>query len=105
MDVMGIRMDKIQQCAQNFLNLVSTTKYVFHVAKRGVKVLTLDFDLKDFHHLVGLQYLDDINIPKNKKKTIDSAVDKSNKADYCMGKCCIFGTFTFALQMTDHKFL
>ncbi|MDD6844123.1 MAG: PBECR4 domain-containing protein [Clostridia bacterium] len=64
-------MDKIQQCAQNFLHLVSTTKYVFHVAKRGVKVLTLDFDLKDFHHLVGLQYLDDINIPKNKKKTID----------------------------------
>ena len=57
MDVMGIRMDKIQQCAQNFLKLVSTTKYVFHVAKRGVKVLTLDFDLKDFHHLVGLQYL------------------------------------------------
>lgn len=64
-------MDKIQQCAQNFLHLVSTTKYVFHVAKRGVKVLTLDFDLKDFHHLVGLQYLDDINILKNKKKTID----------------------------------
>ena len=64
-------MDKIQQCAQNFLRLVSTTKYVFHVAKRGVKVLTQDFDLKDFHHLVGLQYLADINIPKNKKKTID----------------------------------
>ena len=59
---MGIRTDKIQQCSQNFLHLVSTTKYVFHVAKRGVKVLTLDFDLKDFHHLVGLQYLDDINI-------------------------------------------
>lgn len=61
---------KKEQCAQNFLRLVSTTKYVFHVAKRGVKVLTLDFELKDFHHLAGLQYLDDINIPKNKKKTI-----------------------------------
>ncbi len=23
----GVRMDKIQQCAQNFLHLVSTTKY------------------------------------------------------------------------------
>lgn len=64
-------MDKIQQCARNFLQLVSTTKYVFHVAKRGVKVLTLDFDLKDFYHLAGLQYLDDINIPKNRKNTID----------------------------------
>ena len=64
-------MDKIQQCAQNFLHLVSTTKYVFHVARRGVKVFTLDFELKDFHHLVGLQHLDDISIPKDKKKTIE----------------------------------
>lgn len=70
MNVVELHMHKIQQCAQNFLRLVSTTKYVFHVAKRGVKVLTLDFELKDFHHLAGLQYLDDINIPKNKKKTI-----------------------------------
>ena len=82
MDVMGIRMDKIQQCAQNFLHLVSTTKYVFHVAKRGVKVLTLDFDLKDFHHLVGLQYLDDINIPKNKKKTIDWILSEKHPEYY-----------------------
>ena len=51
---MRIRMDKIQQCAQNFLHLVSTTKYVFHVAKRGVKVLTLDFDLKDFLHYLDI---------------------------------------------------
>ncbi|MBO5450894.1 MAG: hypothetical protein J6A11_05035 [Lachnospiraceae bacterium] len=64
-------MEKIQECAHNFLHLVSTTKYVFHVAKRGVKVLILDFELKDFHHLAGLKYLDDINIPKDKKKTID----------------------------------
>lgn len=64
-------MEKIQECAHNFLHLVSTTKYVFHVAKRGVKVLILDFERKDFHHLAGLQYLDDINIPKDKKKTID----------------------------------
>lgn len=64
-------MDKIQQCAYNFLHLIDSTKYIFHIARRGVKVITLDFDQKDFHHLVGLQYLDDINIPKNKKKTIE----------------------------------
>ena len=63
-------MDKVQQCAYNFLHLVKTTQYVFHLAKKGIRVITLDFELKDFYHLVGFQYLTDINIPKDKKKTI-----------------------------------
>ena len=75
---MGLHMDKIQQCAYNFLHLVNTTQYVFHVAKRGVDIITVDFDLKDFHHLVGFQYLDDISIPKNKRKTIDWILSETN---------------------------
>lgn len=71
-------MDKIQECAQGFLHLVNTTTYRFHVAKRRVIVLTLDFQLKDFHHLVGLQYLKDIQIPKNKKDTIGWILDEEN---------------------------
>lgn len=63
-------MDKIQECAVHFLNLVETTSYVFHLAKRDVLVIRLDFRLADFHHLVGLQYLTDINIPRNKKNTV-----------------------------------
>lgn len=63
-------MDRIQECAGCFLHLVDTTSYVFHVANKNVRVITLDFKLKDFHHLAGLQYLTDINIPKNKKDTI-----------------------------------
>ena len=38
---------------------------------KKINVFSIDFDLKDFHHAVGLQYLHDIVIPKNTKKTID----------------------------------
>jgi hypothetical protein len=68
-------MEKIQESAKNFLQLVNSTKYVFHVARRNVRVISLDFLLKDFHHISGLQYLTDINIPRNKNKTIEWILD------------------------------
>ncbi|MDE5598576.1 MAG: hypothetical protein K2J04_12215 [Lachnospiraceae bacterium] len=61
-------MDKIQECAVHFLNLVNTTSYVFHLANKDVRVVSLNFMPEDFHHLAGLQYLTDIMIPRNKKK-------------------------------------
>lgn len=63
-------MDKIQKAAVHFLNLVNTTSYIFHLANRNVRVVSLNFMLKDFHHLAGFQYLTDINIPRNRKNTI-----------------------------------
>lgn len=71
-------MDKIQECAVHFLNLVNTTSYIFHLANRDVRVVSLDFMLEDFHHLAGLQYLKDINIPRNKKNTISWIMNKDN---------------------------
>lgn len=71
-------MEKIQKCALNFLHLINTTTYVFHLARRNIHVLTLDFSLKDFHHAAGLQYLTDINIPRNKNKTIEWTIDKNH---------------------------
>lgn len=71
-------MDKIQECAVRFLHLVNTTSYVFHLAKRNVRVVSLDFKLEDFHHLAGLQYLTDVSIPKNKKKTISWILNTDN---------------------------
>ena len=65
-----IDMDKIQECALHFLNLANTTSYVFHLANRDVRVVSLNFMPEDFHHLAELQYLTDIMIPRNKKKTI-----------------------------------
>lgn len=64
-------MDKIQQCAKNFTLLVEKTKYVFHTSiNKKVSIFELDFKETDFHHAIGLQYLHDINIPKNKSKTL-----------------------------------
>ncbi|MBD5520650.1 MAG: hypothetical protein HDR03_05395 [Lachnospiraceae bacterium] len=71
-------MDKIQESAVNFLNLVNTTSYVFHLANRTVRVVSLNFMLRDFHHVVGFQYLTDINIPRNKNNTISWILNKDN---------------------------
>lgn len=74
--VMTNNTDKIQECAARFLDLANTTSYVFHLAKREVRVVRLDFMLEDFHHLAGLQYLIDIKIPRNRKKTIAWILNK-----------------------------
>ena len=71
-------MDKIQKCALNFLNLVNTTSYVFHLANRRVYIVSLNFTEKDFYHLAGFQYLTDISIPKNRKNTLSWILNENN---------------------------
>lgn len=71
-------MDKIQEAAVHFLNMVNTTSYVFHLANRNVRVVSLNFMAKDFHHMAGFQYLTDINIPRDKKKTISWILKEDN---------------------------
>ena len=70
-------MDIIQECAAHFLNLVNTTSYVFHLANRNVRVVSLDFRAEDFYHLAGFQYLTDISIPRNKKKILSWILDEN----------------------------
>lgn len=69
-------MDTIQECALNFKLLIENTTYVFHTSlnKKAI-VFSIDFHYTDFHHAIGLQYLHDISIPKNTKKTIDWILD------------------------------
>ncbi len=65
-------MEIIQECAKAFKNMVGTTSYVYHVSlNKKIKTFEIDFKTVDFHHAIGLQYLEDVSIPKNKKKTID----------------------------------
>lgn len=72
-------MDTIQECATNFTLLVETTTYIFHTSlKKKFLVFSVDFRLTDFHHAIGLQYLHDISIPKNTKKTIDWILNEKN---------------------------
>lgn len=81
-------MDKIYECANNF-NHILKTKYLFTiVSRRKLKKLVLDFETKDFRHIPGLHYVDDISIENNPSKLIqavlegsvtDEILEKSNK--------------------------
>lgn len=77
--IMGRIMSIIQECARKFKLLTETTTYTFHTSiNKKVSVFNIDFKEKDFHHAIGLQYLHDIAIPKNTKKTIEWILDKEN---------------------------
>lgn len=72
-------MEIIQECASRFKHLTETTTYTFHTSlNKKISVFNVDFKSKDFHHAVGLQYLHDIVIPKNTKKTISWILDEEN---------------------------
>lgn len=71
-------MDIIQECALRFKKLIETTTYTFHTSlNKKINVINIDFKNDDFHHAIGLQYLNDIVIPKNTKKTIDWVLNKN----------------------------
>lgn len=72
-------MDKIQECAKKFALLAEGTKYTFHTSlNKKITVFELDFKPSDFHHAIGLQYLRDINIPKNKSKALSWILNETN---------------------------
>ena len=72
-------MEIIQECAKNFKKVTETTTYTFHTSlNKKISVFDIDFKTSDFHHALGLQYLTDIDIPRNVKKTIHWVLDKTN---------------------------
>ena len=81
-------MDKIQECASVFRTLASTTSYIFHTSLKGkISVIEIDFQESDFHHAIGLQYLVDIEIPRNTKKTVDWILDNKITDAYLAQSC------------------
>lgn len=61
-------MDSIQTALITFKSMMDY-KYSFVIAHdKQLHDVRLTFNFKDFHHLVGLHYLHDIDIPKNHKK-------------------------------------
>lgn len=72
-------MEIIQECARNFKLLTETTTYTFHVSlNKKITVFDIDFEERDFHHAIGLQYLKDIAVPRNTKKTMEWILDETN---------------------------
>lgn len=69
-------MNLLQKCIYNFEKLLPL-RYRFHIAhKRVVTEILLDFNKSDFKHLVGLQYLRDIAMPRNSSKVYDTIKNK-----------------------------
>ena len=65
-------MGYINKCAEAFKKLIETTTYTYHVSlNKKIRVFSIDFDKKDFRHAIGLQYLNDIDVPKSPAKTLD----------------------------------
>lgn len=79
-------MDIIYECAAKFFTL-QDFEYTFVVSKsRKSLELKLNFMESDFFHLAGLQYLTDISIPKNRKNTLHSILEKKNITDALLQK-------------------
>ena len=73
-------MDSIQT-ALNAFRYMTDYKYDFVLAHdKELHGVRLTFDYRDFHHLVGLHYLDDIDIPKSHKKLFQQ-IDEGKISD------------------------
>ncbi len=75
-------MDSIQAALEAFQHISNYT-YDFVIAhNKQLYSVRLTFDDKDFHHLVGLHYLKDIDIPKNHKKLFGNIKNGKLTDDY-----------------------
>lgn len=75
-------MDAISTALTSFKDL-SLYEYKFRIAyKKQLYDLELNFDNEDFYHCAGLQYLKDIDIPKNASKLFREIVNGKITDDY-----------------------
>ncbi|MBE5886667.1 MAG: hypothetical protein E7284_09735 [Lachnospiraceae bacterium] len=86
--------DNIYESAQNFREL-EQYEYRFVVSKnRKIQELKLDFRDTDFYHIIGLQYLKDIAIPRNRKATLKNILDMGNIRDEILQKSRFYNNLT-----------
>lgn len=69
-------MDKLQECAKSFENLLDK-KYHIIIGRKGKSVdMELAFDIVDFHHLVGLHKLKNLRLSRgNREKVFKDILD------------------------------
>jgi hypothetical protein len=74
-------MDKIYEAAAKYVAL-SNYEYEFVLSQnRRCRKIKISFHDEDFYHLAGLQYVREIDIPRNRKKTLDDIVIKHKITD------------------------
>lgn len=83
-------MDLIYQAAAKYIAL-QQYEYEFVLShRRKTKKIKLSFSDKEFFHLAGLQHLTDIQIPRNKNKTLDFILFTKTISDDVIGKSKFF---------------
>ena len=66
----GAMMDKILACAKAFEKLLDT-QYFVTVAHKGNKIdFSIEFEIVDFHHLIGLHKLKDLRIAREEREDV-----------------------------------
>lgn len=71
-------MDKIYECADNFLKLEKIKYHFVFVKNRKKYDIVLDFTPADFRHATGLHHVTDIVIEKNPTKMIKAILQKQS---------------------------
>lgn len=83
-------MDLIYQAAAKYVAL-QQYEYEFVLShRRKTRKIKLSFSNKEFFHLAGLQHLTDIQIPRNKNKTLDYILFSRAITDETIGKSKFF---------------
>ena len=79
-------MDILFNAASNFRDLEQYEyECILSYNRRCVRII-IDFRDTDFFHLTGMQHLTDIDIPQNRKKTIEYIVDKKKLTEETLQK-------------------
>ncbi len=79
-------MDKIYEAAAKYVAL-SRYKYKFVLSQsRHCITVKVNFLDEDFYHLAGLQYIKGVDIPKNRKKTLNDILIKHKITDEVLSK-------------------
>lgn len=75
-------MGDIQDALATFQHMMGY-KYKFIISYKKVAYpLELTFEVKDFYHMAGLHYLNDIDIPKTPKTLFDKIRNKKINDEY-----------------------
>lgn len=83
-------MDIIYEAAAKYV-VLEQYEYEFVLSQnRRKKIVKVNFKNEDFFHLAGLQYLQDVNVPRNRKKTLDYILFENKITDTLLQKSKIY---------------
>ena len=77
-------MDLLYSAGKQFEKLVNIEYRIILSSGRNKSLerICIDFDLADLYHMLGLQHLDDIELPNNRKAVLDKILSGEISDEY-----------------------